>query len=192
MPGDEGEAQYDGGRKRPHNPPANAASPKTDLVRELIATYGATPAVEVDGEIGRGNPASHRPSSMQPPVTTTGVAPWGRENAALHARLDAAGKRDPRGVPNPRISAGRPPRPPPSLAAVGESEAAIPQPLPAFDASTAASHPTDWEDDDTVAPWAEFSDEAQAARLAELEAFNAELNEKARREGRAGPSPPEG
>ena len=56
---------------------------------------------------------------------------------------------------------------------MGEADLAIPEPLPAFDADTAANNPTDWEDDDTVAPWAEFSEERQAQRLAELEAFNA-------------------
>ena len=56
---------------------------------------------------------------------------------------------------------------------MSEGSASVPQPLPAFDASTEANNPTDWEDDDTVAPWAEFSEERQAQRLAELEAFNA-------------------
>jgi hypothetical protein len=76
-------------------------------------------------------------------------------------------------VPDPRIRSGRPPRAPSSLNPVSEGSASVPQPLPAFDASTEANNPTDWEDDDTVAPWAEFSEERQAQRLAELEAFNA-------------------
>ena len=123
---------------------------------------------------------------QQPPSTITGVAPWAQPtapqepwaaNAALRARLQAreraASSRDPRGVPDPRIRSGRPPRAPSSLNPVSEGSASVPQPLPAFDASTEANNPTDWEDDDTVAPWAEFSEERQAQRLAELEAFNA-------------------
>ena len=35
--------------------------------------------------------------------------------------------------------------------------------------------PTEFEDDDTVAPWADFTPENQAAKLAELEAFNARI-----------------
>jgi hypothetical protein len=35
--------------------------------------------------------------------------------------------------------------------------------------------PTEFEDDDTVAPWADFTPENQAAKLAELEAFNSRI-----------------
>ena len=35
--------------------------------------------------------------------------------------------------------------------------------------------PTEFEDDDTVAPWADFTPENQAAKFAELEAFNARI-----------------
>ena len=149
----------------------NPASHRAPSTQPPATTTGVAPW---GGGGGRVNPASHRPPSMQPPATTTGVAPWGRPVAGA-----AAGTRDPRGVPNPRLKSGRPPRPPARLSAVGEAELAIPEPLPAFDATTAANNPTDWEDDDTVAPWAEFTAEAQAAKLAELEAFNADL-------GRAG------
>lgn len=93
------------------------------------------------------------------------------------ADLKPSKKLDPRGVPNPRLRSGRPPRPPPKIDPIGEEDEAEPTPLPAFDADTAANNPTDWEDDDTVAPWAEFSQEAQAAKLAELDAFNAELDD---------------
>jgi hypothetical protein len=118
---------------------------------------------------------AHRPVVApwaQPPAPQE---PWAA-SAALRARLaarDRTNQRDPRGVPDPRLKTGRPPRAPSSLHPVTEGAAADQPPLPAFDAATAAANPTDWEDDDTVAPWAEFSAEQQAQRLADLEVFNA-------------------
>ena len=122
---------------------ANPASHTPASMQPPATVTGVAPWARPDD---LSNPSTHTPTSMQPPATMTGVAPWSKPNAALHARLDAAGKRDPRGVPNPRIKSGRPPRPPPSLGVVGEAETPVPQPLPAFDANTAANNPTDWED----------------------------------------------
>ena len=68
-------AQGDGdllARKRPHNP-ANAASPMTDLVHELMATHGATPAVEVDGELD----VDGGPAEPSPPATAKYADPGG-------------------------------------------------------------------------------------------------------------------